>query len=158
MKHSAAGIRPANAVDSDLLAALHGRCFDGPEEETWGSAAIATLLSLPGGSAFLAVSASEAPAGLVIVRYAGSESEILTLGVVPEDRRTGHGRRLVDAAADEAQDLGAETLHLEVAADNAAALAFYERCDFLPVGRRRGYYRRSTGSVDAILLSRTLVS
>ena len=62
-----------------------------------------------------------------------------------------------EAAALAARNLGAEQMFLEVAEDNAAALALYRRAGFEAAGRRRGYYPREAGAaVDALLLVRKL--
>jgi ribosomal-protein-alanine N-acetyltransferase len=47
-------------------------------------------------------------------------------------------------------------MHLEVAVDNAAALRLYRRAGFAEAGRRRGYYERPGGRVDALVLTRVL--
>jgi ribosomal protein S18 acetylase RimI-like enzyme len=46
---------------------------------------------------------------------------------------------------------------LEVAVDNAGARAMYDALGFTVAGRRRGYYRRVTGSVEATRASTTRV-
>lgn len=147
--------RMAGPCDAELLAALHERCFGPAGGEVWDRAAIAALLATPGCFALIAVE-GENPVGLLMARAAGAESEILTLGVLPDHRRAGHGRALAAATAGHAAERGAEALFLEVAADNAAGLAMYAKCGFRPVGRRSGYYRRASGAVDAILLRRDL--
>lgn len=49
--------------------------------------------------------------------------------------------------------MGATRLFLEVAEDNAAARALYDRLGFEPAGRRPRYYSRPNGpAVDALLL------
>lgn len=146
----------AGPCDADLLAALHEACFRPEGGEVWDRASIAGLLGTLGCFAFIALEGDAEPVGLLMARSAGADSEILTLGVLPEHRRRGHGRALADAAARHAAGQGAEALFLEVAADNVAALGLYERSGFRPVGRRPGYYRRSGDTVDAVLLRREL--
>ena len=52
---------------------------------------------------------------------------------------------------------GCESLFLEVAADNDAAIALYKKQGFETVGRRAGYYARSDHpAVDAIVLRKRL--
>jgi ribosomal-protein-alanine N-acetyltransferase len=81
----------------------------------------------------------------------------LTLAVAPEARRRGLGRALLDAGLAAAAASGAEAMFLEVAADNAAALALYAGAGFDRVGLRRGYYPRVAGSAaDALTLRRAL--
>ncbi|HRD28628.1 MAG TPA: GNAT family N-acetyltransferase, partial [Caulobacter sp.] len=65
------------------------------------------------------------------------------------------GRVLVEAAAATAAARGADSLFLEVSADNAAALALYAAAGFEPAGLRKGYY---ADGADALVLRRTLNS
>jgi ribosomal-protein-alanine N-acetyltransferase len=52
---------------------------------------------------------------------------------------------------------GATRLFLEVADDNAAALALYARAGFSEAGRRPGYYARPDGGrQDALILALNL--
>ncbi len=62
------------------------------------------------------------------------------------------GLALVRAAAGVALAAGAQTLWLEVAEDNAAARALYAAAGFEEAGRRRRYYPRANGPVDALTL------
>ena len=49
--------------------------------------------------------------------------------------------------------LGAETLFLEVAVDNVAALGLYTALGFAETGRRKAYYARAGGpAADALIL------
>jgi ribosomal-protein-alanine N-acetyltransferase len=132
---------------AEILAKIHAAAFDHP----WDAAALRALIDAPG------VCALAADAGFVLVRVAVDEAEILTLAVKPEGRRQGWGRRLVEAGAKKAQAAGATRLFLEVAADNVAAIALYERLNFHAVGRRNGYYKRACGPpVDALVLHKAL--
>ena len=131
---------PERAAD---LAALHARAFEAP----WSEEAIAELMHSLGVLAF------ETPGGFVMVRVLAEEAEILTLGVSPEARRQGVGRALVQAAVSAAVTSGAQALFLEVAADNAAAVALYVGEGFERAGLRRGYYARPGGQPqDALVL------
>ena len=56
------------------------------------------------------------------------------------------------AVAGTAASFGAEEVFLEVAEDNPAAIRLYEAVGYEPVGRRKAYYERRGGAVDAILL------
>jgi [ribosomal protein S18]-alanine N-acetyltransferase len=94
----------------------------------------------------------EIPAGFALALNLREECEILSLGVLPEWRREGIGTALLDAVCGEARRLSAEWIILEVAVDNIAALALYTVRGFIPVGRRRNYYRRTGHSADALVL------
>ncbi len=130
------------------LAAIHAQAFEHP----WAAAAFDELLASPGVFA-LAIGDD----GFILVRRVLDEAEVLTLAVLPALRRRGLARTLVEAAAAVARQAGAEALWLEVAEDNAAAIALYDACSFAPAGRRRGYYARTgAAAVDALVLRRDL--
>lgn len=140
-----ADIHPAKAGEMTALAALHSRAFD----EAWDAASFARLLAMPGAFAFLAHEEGT-PSGFVLVRLGGGEAEIITIAVDPDCRRAGLGRALMTRAGAEALARGAEIVFLEVAEDNAPAIALYERLGFAAVGRRPAYYDRPDGKVAAI--------
>ncbi|NKE45587.1 GNAT family N-acetyltransferase [Roseomonas frigidaquae] len=127
-------------------AALHAASF--PPAEAWGADAIALMLDLPGAFGVL-----RPAAGFVLARVAADEAEILTLAVVPDARRAGHGSGLLAAAMAGARARGAATLFLEVSDRNQAARALYAAFGFTEVGRRRRYY---PDGADALVLRRSL--
>ena len=142
------------ADDAERLAALHAAAFERP----WNAQAFRDLFATPGVGA-LGVAAEGGLAGLILLRAIAGEAEILTLAVAPEARRRGVGRALVEAAAGTAAGLDAETLWLEVAADNLAALVLYRGAGFDIAGRRPAYYSRAAAPAqDAVIMRRTLNS
>jgi ribosomal-protein-alanine N-acetyltransferase len=146
-------LRPALAEDAPFLAALHAQSFGEP----WTATDIRTLLTEQGG--FGCLSFEAAPTGFILARAIGDEAEVLTVAVAPALRRAGLGAALVKAAAETARRAGAEALFLEVAVDNTAALALYDRTGFERVGFRPGYYRRAgSAPVDAFVLRRDLTA
>ena len=136
----------AITTNPEALAALHRECF----VDAWDTKAFRDLLSSPGTYAFAT------PHAFIVARAAAGEAEILTVGTIPSDRRTGAARALVLAAAAEAHQRGASEMFLEVAANNAPALALYASLGFAAVGRRKGYYVRGASAVDAITLRAAL--
>jgi [ribosomal protein S18]-alanine N-acetyltransferase len=129
------------------LAAIHAACFPDP----WDAKALADLLATPG-TCLLAEAV-----GFVLARAAGGEAEILTLAVLPSARRHGLATSLVREAASHAQELGAETLFLEVASGNAAARALYTSLGFAEAGRRKAYYTAARAvPEDALVLRANL--
>lgn len=143
-------IRLAVPADAEALAAIHRQAFP---DDPWSAASI--LASLDGGGVWV----EDAPLGFALFRAVADEAELLTLAVRPDRRRRGIGAALLAWTCRAAHARGARVLHLEVGADNPAALALYGRCGFAEVGRRPGYYRRGDlgrdgHRVDAILLSR----
>ena len=94
---------------------------------------------------------AETPDGNVI-GYAGlwfgdEASQVMTVAVAPESQRQGVGRELMAALVDKSILLGAREMFLEVAVDNAPALALYRDFGFLPIAIRKRYYQ--PGYIDA---------
>ena len=146
------GLVALDARSAQRLADLHATAFDQP----WSVGDFTDLVGLPG-VATLAVEAEESLVGLVLARTAAGEAEILTLAVAPSARRGGIGLALTEAACGACAAAGAQALWLEVAVDNAAALALYGRAGFQVSGRRPGYYARKPGPpVDAVVMRRVL--
>ncbi len=135
------------AATAARLAGIHAAAFSAP----WDAAAFEALLDQTG------VFAIEDLDGFILLRAVADEAEILTLAVRPEARRQGLGARLVRDGATMAAGRGATRLFLEVADDNAAALALYARAGFAGAGRRPGYYARADGGRhDALILALNL--
>lgn len=123
-----------------------------PDGRAWTSLEITDLINGVGG---FAVHRAD---GFALGRAIAGEAELITLAVSSEARRKGEGRALLAAFEAAARDRDAETMFLEVAADNAAAHALYIASGWTETGRRRGYYARPDGPpVDAILMTKTLV-
>ncbi|HLI10109.1 MAG TPA: ribosomal protein S18-alanine N-acetyltransferase [Alphaproteobacteria bacterium] len=147
-------IAPVGASSAGLLAALHAAAF----AEAWTASSLAGLMLTPGVFALLAAAPASGcgtahPAGFILGRMAADECEILTLAVLPERRRRGVARVLLDAAIRQAREAGAVAIFLEVQADNRAARRLYESAGFEAVGIRRAYYsNKTTPPADALVL------
>jgi len=139
---------------ADDLSRLHATLF----RAAWGAASFKGLLAHPGAVAFVARAGNPREvAGFIVGRLAADEAEILTLGVARDRQRVGIGGRLVVALCRAARTKGACQLYLEVAADNIAARALYDRFGFQERGRRAGYYAGAGAPADdAINLCLTL--
>ena len=138
-------------TEAARLAAIHAEAFDRPGDTPWSAAAFADLLIQAG------VFAVEAADGFILMRAVADEAEILTLAVRPAARRGGLGGRLVGEGVLAAAARGATRVFLEVAEDNVAARALYERTGFVEAGRRPGYYAAADGGRrDALLLALNL--
>ncbi|HVA15262.1 MAG TPA: GNAT family N-acetyltransferase [Stellaceae bacterium] len=135
-------LQPARAVDLSRLALLHALCFP---DDAWSSSALATVLAMPGADGRVLCGQDGALYGVLLDQCLGPEGEILTLGVAPASRRQGIARLLLVDLIARARAAGAQRLALEVAADNAAALALYDSLGFVRHGLRRHYYRRARG-------------
>jgi len=147
-------IRPLRIDKAEDCARLHGASFAHP----WSAEEVAALIA----SASTVAAAALDPAsgqlrGFVLARLAADEAEILTIAVDPTLRGKGVGRALLAESLRQAARAGARTIFLEVAQDNAAALALYKRLGFVKVGDRTGYYRRKDGQrATAIVMLKAL--
>lgn len=95
--------------------------------------------------------------GLIVMQVAADQAEILNLAVVPQFRRGGLGAELLDTAEFVAAETGAVRMFLEVAVDNAPALALYQKAGYAEEGKRKSYYLRKDGRrIDALVLSKPL--
>ncbi|MDG3440331.1 GNAT family N-acetyltransferase [Nitrospirillum amazonense] len=152
-------IRPALAVEAEVLATVHALCFADPDVagSAWSAQAIADLMGLPGVAALIAQDEQE-PLGMALIRTVVDEAEILTIGVTPQARGRGLGAALTRACVDAAATAGAAALYLEVAETNAPARRLYAATGFEPVGRRANYYHLGGQPVAALLLRRAVVA
>jgi ribosomal-protein-alanine N-acetyltransferase len=147
-------LRAIDLVDIGALARLHAECFP---DDRWDAKALAELLAMSGASGYLVEEPGVLlPLGLILDLTMAGDAEILTLAVAPEARRQGLAQWMLTDSFERVRAAGARSIRLEVAADNATARRLYERCGFRPVGRRRGYYRRGSATIDALLLRRAL--
>ena len=145
-------IEAARVEQAELLGQLHARAF---ERKPWSGAEIAKLME--NSAVFAIVSRSESEwHGFAMGWTAAGDAELLTVAVVPEARRRGVGASLVTSIGVAALVRGAASMHLEVAEDNAAARALYQKLGYEEAGRRHAYYAGEGGSIDAIVMRRTL--
>lgn len=93
------------------------------------------------------------PSALVSNRHVWS---LHGLDVEPASRHRGIGRRLLDAAMDEAVRRGATRLTLRVLAPNAAARSLYTSAGFVVEGVLVGEFVLDGESVDDVLMARSL--
>lgn len=146
-------IQPAGPCHAMVIAALHSESFG---SHAWDEAAVSGVLAMHGGFGYLLLHDHE-PAGFTIGRVAADECEILSLGVRPAKRRQGFGRRLLEAALEQAAAAGCRMVHLEVSEANIAARGLYQGQGFQRGGLRPGCYAIAQGApAAAFLLNRRL--
>lgn len=141
-------IRAAAKGDLEGVAATERDVFPDP----WPAASFVPLLEQDA----LVAEISGQIAGYLFGRSAADEAEVLNLAVLPEYRRAGLGRRLLETVFDRWEARGVARVYLEVRASNEGALAFYQALGFWPTRVRRGYYSQPTE--DALVLTRNLGS
>ena len=145
-----------SAADLDEVMETMRTAFDPCFGEAWTRGQCSGIMTFPGVWLMLARRDSF-PVGFALARAIADEAELLLLAVPPDQRRSGVGRRMLQAVAEEARVRGAVKLHLEMREGNPA-LHLYSAAGFQQVGRRPAYYRGKDGSAfDAITLSFPLV-
>lgn len=138
------GPRRLTAGEAAAMQALEAACFSLPWSEEQCRAAFSQ-------QAFVAYGLEEAGVlqGYISLYQAADELEVLNLAVLPVARRQGLGERLLRTALQEAEKTGINRALLEVRTGNAPAIALYEKCGFVRVGKRPRYYA-DTGE-DALI-------
>lgn len=125
------------------LADLHEAAFD--LDRAWSAEEFRALLDSPH------CHLTSAPGGFALWRAVAGEAELLTIATDPAHQRqgiaTGLMRQWMQTAATQA-----DTAFLEVAADNAPAIALYSAFRYETVASRPRYYARPGTHVDALVM------
>ena len=146
-------LQSSNQLSSDQLAAnqlaaTHAAAFEATR--SWSAAEFDALLS-----SRLCFATGDARC-FALVRVVADEAELLTIATHPDYQRQGLARQVMRDWHRIAQARGAHQAFLEVAADNTAAQALYQSCDYDIVATRAQYYARENApSVDAQVMRRT---
>jgi len=132
-------IRPFEAGDEPSVVDLWRRCgltvpWNDPHED------IALKLAFQP-NLFLVGAIGDQIVATVMAGYEGHRGWINYLGVAPEYRRQGIGRRIMRQAESALRELGCVKINLQVRETNQAVIAFYERLGFsddhvLSLGKR----------------------
>lgn len=142
------------SVDCVEISKLHEKRFP----RAWSDGEFVSLLSQPSVFGYVAKQTNSfftAPiAGFVLAREAGGEAEILTIAVNEKYGRSGIGWRLMHSVLREANYRGAETMFLEVDAENSSAVGLYNKLAFQIVAERQAYYTAKDGSKSTALVMR----
>ncbi len=91
--------------------------------------------------------------GYAVLMMGSDDAELLNIAVSGSHQRKGVGRRMLDALMQLASARGMLRVLLEVRASNLPAIALYRLAGFREIGVRREYYRRNSGSEDAIVMA-----
>lgn len=142
--------------DIDRIMAVMAIAFDPIYGEAWNRRQVSDALTL-GNCHYHLVDAQGLPpledapaAGFWLSRTGYEEEELLLIGVAPEYRGAGLGRRMLETLRSAAGSRGAQRLLLEMRRGNPAE-SLYRSFGFYSIGERRDYYRRPDGlRIDAI--------
>jgi [ribosomal protein S18]-alanine N-acetyltransferase len=146
-------LRPMRSADVESLVPMAQALFAG--DPAWSAAHFESeLAGVPDTRWYLVAEIDGQLAGYAGLMVSGETADVQTLAVAPAFQRQGVGTTLLAALVDEARRRGADTLLLDVRADNDAAIALYSRHGFDQISSRRGYY--DAGRMDALVLRRNL--
>lgn len=150
---------PMQQADVATVAAIERLVFTMP----WSANAYSYELRANPLSHYSVARARSLPRGLdergvdpSVIGYGGfwmmlDEAHICTLGVHPDWRGRGVGELLLSTMIQQASELDAQVVTLEVRVSNAPAQHLYEKYGFTSVGVRKGYY--SDNGEDALIMT-----
>ena len=147
-------IAPGTADHVDAVMTVMEAAFGDKFGEAWTRSQLHGILPMAGVFLIIAVDrASDCVIGFSLFRTVADESELLLIGVLPDEQRRGVGTLLLEDFLVRARGQHASKVHLEVR-DGNPAIELYRAAGFSPVGRRRNYYHALNGkSFDAITLA-----
>ena len=142
--------------DLDRLMEVMDTAFDPVYGEAWTRRQVEDAL-LVGNCNYGLVNAegsipneNEPAVGFYLSRSAAQEEELLLFAVIPEYRRRGLGRTLLQMLRSDALSRGIERIFLEMRKGNPAE-SLYSAFGFSPIGVRPDYYKFTNGNrIDAI--------
>jgi ribosomal-protein-alanine N-acetyltransferase len=131
-------IRAGRLSDLDAILALEHAVFS---TDRLSPRSLRAFILAPQRPLLVAIS-DKALAGyaLVALRKRSAAARLYSIAVDPRSGRTGVGSALMGACERYAAAHGCNLLRLEVRADNAAAIALYERLGFRQFGQYDAYY------------------
>jgi ribosomal-protein-alanine N-acetyltransferase len=87
--------------------------------------------------------------GYVCFRNIVDESELLNIGVHPDQQRVGVGKKLMEFYIDFSRQRGAKNFYLEVNPSNQSAIHLYQSFSYQSSATRKRFYH---GKFDALLM------
>ena len=142
-------IRPATEDDLAALSLLESASFAVP----WNEKALAGHLAAPHTLSLLLFEEGR-PVGCLLAGFSPPEGELYRISVLPEARRRGYGRALLEAFYRAAEEREVYALYLEVRESNAAAIALYRSAGFHEIFLRENYYREPTEAALVMTVAR----
>ncbi len=126
-------------INAKIAAQMHAEIFDNP----WSEKSFFDLFTLP---PIRYIIINE---GLLVYSALFDEIEIATIGILPPYQRQGKGDKLLSDLIEKAKSLNMRRILLEVAVNNAPAIALYEKKGFTLINTRKNYYKTPLGQIDA---------
>ena len=129
-----------------IASKIHKMCF----KHGWNEKEFQKLLALPTSRLWMT------EVSLLLCSEVADEMEILTICVLPENRRQHVAQDLLFELFQYAKSQRIKRIFLEVAEDNIPAQKLYLGMGFIQTGKRAGYYKRDNGCVDALCLTKKI--
>jgi ribosomal-protein-alanine N-acetyltransferase len=141
-----ATIRPVTFADIEALYALDQVCFEPGIAYSRGE--LRRFLGIATAEGVLADQDGALAGFAVGYRTRGRTAHVVTLDVVPSQRRRGLGKALLEALLARLAQAGALEARLEVSTENAGAIAFYETLGFRVRRPLTDYYGPGRGALE----------
>ena len=150
-------IRESGLADFDQLWRIDQQCFS--SGIAYSREELAQYMKIRGAFTLAGELQDGTPARIVGFVLATADrrgaGRIITIDVLEEARRHGLGSQLLEAAEARLGQQGCTRVLLEVAVDNAAAIAFYKRHQYAVLKTLPRYY---LDTLDALLMEKKLVA
>lgn len=141
-----------DAGDISAMMTIMDDAFDPRFGEAWTAAQCLSTLVLPGCQLLLAKD-DDVICGFAMTRWVLDHEELLMIGVARQRQGQNIGKLLLSETISRARNAGRTKLFLEVR-DGNNAHDFYLKMEFLPIGRRKNYYKNANEiSPDAITMA-----
>ena len=122
------------------LAEIHAQCFETP----WPEPVFSDLLKLPTTFGYMT------PECFVLCADLGEDVEILTIAVLPTQRRKGLATALLQTLQTAVIKHNKHHIFLEVKCTNIPAISLYKKNGFIQTGCRKNYYHEQGHTEDAL--------
>ena len=139
--------RPANAFDLPVFVSLDKELFP---YSPWSASQYKEEFSSPTRHFVVALDETESIIGYAgVFAPGGAEADVLTVGVIPDQRGKGIARKLMAQITDWAGQQGSTAMMLEVKVDNMEAIGLYESLGYSKLNIRKDYFG---AGLDALVM------
>ena len=146
-------LRDYSSANFEQLWALDQKCF--PPGIAYSREELAFYLESPAAICLIAWSKGKILGFALGNRDRRGFGHIITLDVDPVRQRSGCGSTLIEALETRFANTGCDSILLEVAVNNRAALGFYKKHGYAVVKTLRRYY---PGGLDGLLMGKRILN
>jgi len=143
------GVRAPQPGDVRALEQAERECFTDP----WPGQFFVSEMFAPGRYHRVLVDQGGELMGYLFAAWQYLDLHVLKIATLPEYRRSGLARRLMDMAERHVDQVGGDSITLEVRESNDPALDLYDFLGYRRVARRRHYY---ADGEDAIVMTKNI--